>query len=46
MANREACERLGIKALKDFAVDALSRLDDEQDSILEFVDASVRIPLF
>ena len=33
MANREASERLGIKALKDFAVDALSRLEDEQDSI-------------
>ena len=33
MANREACERLGIKALKDFAVDALSRLEDEQASI-------------
>ena len=33
MANREACEKLGIKARKEFAEDALARLEDEKDSV-------------
>jgi hypothetical protein len=31
--NREASDRLGIKARRDFAEDALSRLEEENDSI-------------